>query len=249
MADIAAAAAQGTQTQRVVLTLRELVFTGVFAPGTRLTELSLAARLRASRTPIRHALARLAHEGLVEPFPAGGYRVRAFSIEEIWDAIEIRGVLEGTAARLAAERVSDAAELEPIRACCAALDAISPTTVDNLVRFLELNDVFHLELRTLARSAMLQRTLESVLALPFAAPGALVFGEAEAIHSKEIAELSQTHHRAIVEALAEHDGPRAESLAREHSRIARRNLARAIEDAEFFRSLPGAALIRGYKAG
>src|SRR5215813_11895884 len=91
-----------SQTGRTLLTLRELVLRGEFAPGERLLELSLVSRLGVSRTPIRLALDRLAHEGLLEPSPSGGFVVRQFTIEEVWDAIETRGVLEGMAARLAA---------------------------------------------------------------------------------------------------------------------------------------------------
>jgi GntR family transcriptional regulator, vanillate catabolism transcriptional regulator len=233
-----------SQTDRVVLTLREMVITGEFSPGERLTELGLVLRLKASRTPVRHALARLAHEGILEPVPTGGYRARAFTLDEIWDAIEIRGVLEGTAARLAAERLSNPAELAALRACCEAMDAITPTTAQHFARYLELNDVFHRELVALAKSSMLLRTLEGVLALPFAAPGALVFGEAEALHSLEIAHVAREHHRAIVEAIEHREGARAESLAREHSRVARKNLARALEDTDLLKRVPGASLIR-----
>ena len=62
-----------SQTDRAVLALREILLRGDFAPGQRLTELALAARLGASRTPVRHALNRLAHEGLLEALPAGGF--------------------------------------------------------------------------------------------------------------------------------------------------------------------------------
>ena len=55
-------------------------------------------------TPVRLALATLEHEGLVEVRDGGGYSVREFTRRDIDDAIELRGVLEGTAARLAAER-------------------------------------------------------------------------------------------------------------------------------------------------
>jgi GntR family transcriptional regulator of vanillate catabolism len=50
------------------------------------------------------ALARLEQEGLVDAIPSGGYAVRSFTREDVIDAIELRGVLEGTALRLAAER-------------------------------------------------------------------------------------------------------------------------------------------------
>src|SRR4026207_2598564 len=62
-----------SQTERAVLALREIRLRGDFAAGQRLTELTLVARLGASRTPVRHALNRLAHEGLLEELPAGGF--------------------------------------------------------------------------------------------------------------------------------------------------------------------------------
>src|SRR5690348_7071066 len=89
-----------TQTGRTLLTLRQMLFRGEFRPGERLSELPLVARLRVSRTPLRLALERLAQEGLLEPSPSGGFVVREFTVTDIWDAIELRGVLEGTGARL-----------------------------------------------------------------------------------------------------------------------------------------------------
>lgn len=101
-------ASQESQTGRALLTLRELLLRGEFSPGGHLSELQLVSRLGASRTPVRMALSRLAHEGLLEAAPFGRFRARKFTLAEVWDAIELRGVLEGTAARLAAERLSTA---------------------------------------------------------------------------------------------------------------------------------------------
>ena len=92
-----------SQTRRTLLNLREMLLRGDFRPGERISELPMVARLGVSRTPIRLALDRLANEGLLEPSPSGGFVVRAFDLSDIWDAIEMRGVLEGTAARLASE--------------------------------------------------------------------------------------------------------------------------------------------------
>src|SRR6266567_3188178 len=103
-----------SQTGRTLLTLRELLLKGEFKPGERLSELALVERLGVSRTPIRLAFDRLAHEGLVEPAPSGGFVVCEFTIADIWDAIDMRGVLEGTAARLAAERLTASADLAKI---------------------------------------------------------------------------------------------------------------------------------------
>ena len=86
-----------SQTDRTVLRLRELILTGEFGPGERISEHPLTARLNVSRTPIRLALERLAHEGLLEPYPTGGFVVRKFTLNDVWDGLEVRGLLEGGA--------------------------------------------------------------------------------------------------------------------------------------------------------
>ena len=93
-----------TQMTRALLRLRELILNGEFAPGERMSELPLVERLGVSRSPLRLALASLEHEGLLRGLEGGGYAVREFTKTDIRDAIELRGVLEGTAARFAAER-------------------------------------------------------------------------------------------------------------------------------------------------
>ena len=227
-----------------MLALREILLRGDFAAGQRLTELTLVARLGASRTPVRHALNRLAHEGLLEALPAGGFSVRQFTLADIWDAIEIRGALEGIAARLAAQRYRKPAELARLRAYCAEMESLGVGKVEEFLRYLEINQAFHAELWRLARSPMLLRSLEAISALPFAAPGALVFGEREQAVEERIRPVALEHHRSIVEAIEERDGARAESIAREHSRVARNNLMRAHPDPEQISRARGGALIK-----
>lgn len=231
----------GSQTERVVLALRERLLRGDFDPGQRLTELTLVPLLSASRTPVRLALERLAHQGLLEALPTTGFRVRVFTAADVRDAIEVRGVLEGTAARLAAERLSNAAELATLRSCCREAAELPPMTVDKFVRYLELNETFHRELWRLAKSPVLCRALEAAVALPFAAPGALVFGEAESDQGVAAALIALEHHRAIVEAIENREGARAESLAREHSRVARGNIERALRRPRPSADLAGAS--------
>jgi GntR family transcriptional regulator, vanillate catabolism transcriptional regulator len=233
-----------SQTERAVLALREMLLRGDFAAGIRLTELALAARLGASRTPVRHALNRLAHEGLLEELTTGGFSVRRFTLADIWDAIEIRGALEGLAARLAAQRSHAPRELSRLREHCAEMEGLGVANVPDFVRFLEVNQAFHAELWRLARSPMLLRSIEALTTLPFAAPGALVFGEAEKAVEQRIRPIALEHHRSIVEAIEERDGARAESVAREHSRVARNNLMRAHPDQARLSRVPGGALIR-----
>ncbi len=235
-----------SQTERVVVSLREKLLRGDFRPGERLVELALVPLLNASRTPVRLALERLAHQGLLEPLPYGGFRVRAFTVAEIWDSIEVRGVLEGTAARLAAERLTDRSELEPLRRCHEAFEAsAAPMDMDNFVEYLEKNAAYHRELWKLAKSTTLVRALEQISALPFAEPGSIVFGgseDAQEFHTRNVI-VSIEQHRAIIEAIENREGARAESIAREHSRLARRNLDWALRRRDLLHLLPGASLI------
>ena len=104
-----------SQTTRALLSLRELILSGELKSGERLSELTLVERLGVSRTPVRAALMRLSEEGLVASMPAGGFSVRAFTEADVFDAIEIRGTLEGLAVRFAAERGVSAAQIAALR--------------------------------------------------------------------------------------------------------------------------------------
>ncbi|HYR87923.1 MAG TPA: GntR family transcriptional regulator [Terriglobia bacterium] len=104
-----------SQTARATLALREMLVNGRLRPGERIREVPLAAQLSVSRIPLRLALERLAHEGFLQIRPTRGFVVQQFSTEDIYDAIELRGLLEGAAARLAAERLKSPADLATMR--------------------------------------------------------------------------------------------------------------------------------------
>jgi GntR family transcriptional regulator of vanillate catabolism len=235
-----------SQTGRTLLNVREMLLRGDFQPGERISELPMVARLGVSRTPIRLALDRLANEGLLEPSPSGGFVVRSFDLSDIWDAIEMRGVLEGTAARLAAERLNDGQELAEIRRCMNEMDAyLGPTSnIDSFARYLDLNDAFHAAVISLAKSPMLRRTLEQVMLLPFAQPSAVVFARSKLPGAAELFAIGQEHHRVILDAIAHRQGTRADAAAREHSGLSRRILESALQNQDILSCVPGASLIR-----
>ena len=104
-----------SQAAKATLTLREMLVQGRFRPGGRLREVPLAEQLQVSRIPLHLALERLAHEGFLQLRSTRGYVVQGFSQDDIRDAIELRGLLEGSAARLAAERLQNDSELDPLR--------------------------------------------------------------------------------------------------------------------------------------
>lgn len=235
------------QTVKALLALRERILAGALKPGERISELSAVELLGVSRTPVRAALARLEEEGLLETMPSGGYCVRSFSEADIFDAIEIRGVLEGAAGRLAAERGASAGHLAPIKDCVATLDDLvrrPDLGVDGFSHYVRLNARFHALLLQLAASPALSRLLERALASPFASPSSFVMAQSVLPESRAILTIAQEHHRAVVDAIQNREGARAEAIMREHSRLAHRNLQLALRDHESFALVPGAALIR-----
>lgn len=232
-----------SQTARALYHLRESLMRGEFAPGERMSELPLVARLGVSRTPIRLALERLAHMGLLDLSASGGFTVRGYTPSEALDAIEIRGVLEGTAARLAAERLTSADEVEPLCRLGREMDRLDRLTLDSFAHYMDLNEAFHSAIVDLAKSAMVKRALEQAVSLPFASPSAMVFPTSGLAQADETLALAKQHHAAIIDAIQTRQGTRAEHLAREHAFIGRRVLAMALSDTDALSKVPGAFLI------
>jgi GntR family transcriptional regulator, vanillate catabolism transcriptional regulator len=233
-----------TQMTRALLTLREQILSGEFRPGERMSELPLVERLGVSRTPLRLALSALEHEGLLRVLPAGGYAVREFTLGDVRDAIELRGVLEGTACRFAAERGANRRELRALRAIN---DSVEPLVhradYESFERYVALNEDFHARLLKLARSPLLERTLDAVASLPFASPSALVLQHAQLPESREILIVAHRQHLWLVEAIAAREGSRADNVAREHARLSLTNLEIVLGHRGLLEQMPGASLI------
>jgi GntR family transcriptional regulator of vanillate catabolism len=226
-----------SQAAKATLALREMLVQGKFRPGERLREVPLAAALHLSRIPLHLALERLAHEGFLQLRSTRGYVVQGFSREDIRDAIELRGLLEGSAARLAAERLQDDCKLDPMR------QAARLITLDAFNRYIELNAQFHNALLDLAGSRMLRRAIEHACSLPFASPSAFLNRQHASAELRELFLIAADQHGLIVDAIAHHEGTRAEALTREHARVARRNLDEALQNLEPVQNLSDAGLM------
>jgi GntR family transcriptional regulator of vanillate catabolism len=235
-----------SQTVKAQLSLREFVLRGELKPGERVSELQMVERLGVSRTPVRMALVRLEEEGLLEAIPSGGFAVKAFTEREVLEAIEIRGTLEGLAARLAAERGVGEADLRQAEACLDAIDGILDRDAEDLdiSRYVELNARFHALLVGLSGSHALARQIERASALPFASPSALVPVQSRSPESLHILTVAQDQHRCVLLAVERREGSRAEAIMREHARIAHRNLERAFLNQGDMDLVPGSALIK-----
>lgn len=238
---------RSAQTLRAQLRLRQLILEGQIKPGARITELTLVDRLGVSRTPVRAALVRLAEEGLLEASVSGGFVVRSFSEAEAYDAIDVRGTLEGAAARRAAERRPDWRELAVLRDCVHALDALVARPrlgPDEFADYVRLNEQFHAQLVALARSTALERAITRIVALPFASPSAFVAAQEGLADARETLLVGQSQHRSILEAIAAGEGARAEAAAREHSLLAKKNLRAVANRDAPLRRVTGGNLIR-----
>ena len=231
---------------RAQLQLRDLILSGELAGGSRIAELAIVERLGFSRTPIRAALMRLEQEGLLEALPSGGYAVRTFTERDIAESIELRGTMEGLLARLAAERGAPPVVLGEARETLTAIDAFlgEPALSDDAFsRYVELNEKFHALLCEMAGSSVLAHQLERVNSLPFASPSGFVIEQASSPQSRDMLIVAQDQHWQVLEAIEQREGARADALMREHSRIAQRNLKRAVRN-HTSQSLPGVQLIR-----
>lgn len=242
---------RAAQTLKAQLHLRQMIFDGELSAGERVPELMLVERTGVSRTPIRAALLHLAEEGLLEPSSSGGFVVRGFEESEVYDAIDVRGMLEGAAARRAAQRRPSHEELTGLRDCVGAMDAIvkrHSLSAEQFSDFVRLNERYHSLLLGLARSSVLTRAVERIAALPFASPSAFVAQSALADAHQTLI-VSQRQHRAILDALAAGAGARAEKLAREHSNLAKRSLHNAAKREAPLRKAGGGNFLRLQLAG
>jgi GntR family transcriptional regulator, vanillate catabolism transcriptional regulator len=234
-----------SQTARATLALREMLVQGEFRPGERIREVPLAARLKVSRIPLHLALERLAHEGFLGIHPRRGFSVQLFTREDIYDAIELRGLLEGAAARLAAERLQDPKELMPLQRIADEIVALVRRTRlqnDGFQRYIDLNAKFHVGLVELSRSRMLQRAIEHTCTLPFASPSAFLKRQTMSPDLRELFLICADQHCGILQAIAGREGMRAEMIAREHALVARRNLEDALKNRDIPEGMAGVKL-------
>ena len=232
------------QQTRVTVQLREMILNGEFTPGERITETSLAKSLGASRTPIRYALSVLEQEGLVSGVPNRGYRVERFSMQDISNAIDLRGTLEGMAARIVAEHglgVDVAGELQECLDCGDRILAREVIDESAIVDYTNMNARFHEILIKTAANRPLTNALNLNDKVPFAGASAMAVSINNPGGINKILQQGHAQHHVIVEAIANGEGMRVEALMREHARITKKSLD--LLDMENGGTMPGLALV------
>lgn len=192
--------------------IREAIRAGQLPPGSRIVESELASWLGVSRTPIREAVLRLEQDGLVTYAPRQGLTVASLDYQAVIELYGMREVLEGTAARFAANHASQA-EVETLKEMLDMERSIEDAESD---RAAIANRQFHQILYFAAHNRFLLKSLnalsDSMMLLghtTLAMPGR---------HKTAIQE-----HTAIVEAITTGDADGAEQAARAHIREAQRH--------------------------
>jgi len=236
-----------SQTVRAQLRLREMILAGEWSAGARIAELNLVDKLGVSRTPIRAALVKLEQEGLLEALPNGRFAVRRFTEQDVSDAIELRGTLEGLAARLAAERACPPALLRQAYACLDRIDLLlanGSLSEEDFSAYVAQNGSFHALLAEMSDSKIVRRELDRVVGLPFASPSGFVIAQANSPQARDMLMIAQDQHKQVLAAIEQREGARAEAIMREHSRLAQRNLSQAMRSPDLER-MPSVRLIQG----
>jgi len=190
------------------------------AQDLRLDERDLAAKLGVSRTPIREALVRLEHEGLVESVARRGYFILRPSKEELVEIITVRAALESMAARLITER-APADEIASLRTIFTTFE--DGGVFAKLDEYSEANLQFHQRIIELAGSAQLAKSADALLI------------HVRSIRHRTISEndrfeRSMVDHMHIIEALESRNGELAERLVRDHALGLAAHVAQHVHD-------------------
>lgn len=199
-------------------TLRKAIISGELKSGERLMEVQLAEELGVSRTPVREAIRKLELEGLVVMVPRKGAYVAGVSLKDVAEVFEIRASLEGLAASLAAERITEE-EIEQLERLLVQIKAcVDKQDIDKLIK---RDEEFHDALYKAARNEKLVQIINNLR---------------EQIHRFRVTSLTNPNrvkelfeeHKRIVEALADRDTEMARQLTQEHIENVENNIMLAL---------------------
>jgi DNA-binding GntR family transcriptional regulator len=193
--------------ERVYKSLRDLILSQAYPPGSKLNVEQLCRNLGVSRTPVWDAMRRLETEGLVSTVARHGVFVLNYGVDKIRDLFAVRGALEALAAGEAARRLS----AEERTALGATVDRIeAAAAADDVEGYSRAAIAFHDLVLSASRNQVLQRLLENVYAQ-------ILVLRLRSLYLPERLPSSVAEHRAIAAAVAAGDAETAERLSRAHA--------------------------------
>lgn len=195
--------------------LEQAIINGEYKSGDSLSELMLSQKYGVSRTPVREALRQLELEGLVKLVPNKGATVIGVSQKDIEDIYAVRIRIEGLAARLCAENITD----DELQALEKLVDLQEFYLLKGKTEPLwQLDGEFHNTIFEGSRNRPLRSMLSSFHSYVSRA-------RSNSMRSAERAAQSVEEHRAILKAIAAHDGDAAERSMTGHIAAARENIS------------------------
>jgi DNA-binding GntR family transcriptional regulator len=213
--------AEPTAVDRSIKEIRRRIRAGVLAPGQRLIEADLTRVLGVSRGRLREALSHLAAEGLVSLEP-NRMTVRALTCEEVRNISVIREMLEGLAARLAAERVAAGHEITVFRRIWEYSRV--PAARSNTDAYVEANQKFHAGIVSLSGNIILDKLIDQLST-------SLYRFQFRSRLRSELLEQGHRDHEEVATAILAGDAEAAERAMRKHLRNSAKLILRLPQDA------------------
>jgi DNA-binding GntR family transcriptional regulator len=207
-----------SRSEFVFASLRDAIWEGRFAPGERIAEEEIAQSLGVSRTPVRDALRRLQERGMLVVGASRSLVVAELSKQQVLELYAMREILEGSAARFAAQHASEA----EIGILHGVLDEFG-THADDARMLISLNRRFHRAVCEAAHNRYLIATLDGM-------HDALALLHSNTFRLPNRRTESDAEHRRIVRAIARRNADEAEQAARNHVRAAQRTRFSALAD-------------------
>ncbi|GAA5016236.1 GntR family transcriptional regulator [Acinetobacter puyangensis] len=208
--------------QQVLLKLREMIISGEFVDAKHIAEIPTAKMLGVSRQPVRIAFQLLEQEGLLIKNPTRGYRAREISPDLIQHALEVRGVLEGLAAKTLAEKGMSELQQQTLLNCiqvCEELFSRQQFGEQELEQYDKFNIIFHDTIIQGSENIALIQALIKNNQMPMASAKALTYDSKHALSEYRRLHFAHLQHCSIYDALLHRQAGRAETLMREHSRV------------------------------
>lgn len=199
-------------SDRAYEAIRGMILSGELSSGDALREEALAERCGVSRTPIREALRQLEVDLLVRRTVSQRSYVADWSLDDVADAFELRAMLEGYAARRAAERISDDV-IADLKFCNNEIYVAISKPAPDVAAFLDRNREFHAIVLETAGSRRLVNLLTALIEQP------VVWRTAHHYDPKAF-QCSHSEHADLISAFERGDGPWAESIMAGHIRRA-----------------------------
>lgn len=200
--------------------LRQQILDGKYLPGDNLIETKLAEELGVSRTPIREAIRQLELEGLVISIPNKGVIVKGITEKDIEDIYTIRMVLEGLAAKWAAEKISDD-ELEKLKNIFELMEFY--TSKGDIEQVAKLNTEFHEVIFRATKSGVLQHILTDFQYY-------VQWARYKSLKTPGRSLKALEEHKLILETFLKHDPSGAENSVTQHIINSSINLKKAGKD-------------------